>query len=83
MTENEAREGRVLARLGREGEIGSRFQQRLARIIHECRCEAAETEARRGFLASKGDAGVLAVRRGDRTRKAAPGERIGRCSRHS
>jgi hypothetical protein len=23
--------------------------QRLARIIHECRCEAAETEARRGF----------------------------------
>ncbi len=49
MTENEAREGPRLGAAGKEGEIGSRFQQRLARIIHECRCEAAETEASRGF----------------------------------
>jgi hypothetical protein len=55
----------------------------LARIIHECRREAAETEARRGFSHVRSDAGGLAVRRGDRTRKAAPGERIGCCSRYS
>jgi hypothetical protein len=54
-----------------------------ARIIHERRREAAETEAPPGLLASEGDAGVLAVRRGDRTRKAPPGERIGRCSSRS
>jgi hypothetical protein len=55
----------------------------LARIIHECRRETFETEARRGLLASKADAGVRAVRRGGRTRKAPPGERIGRRSRYS
>jgi hypothetical protein len=54
----------------------------LARIIHECRREAFETEARRGF-SHVTDAGVLAVRRGGRTRKATPGERIGRRSRYS
>src|SRR5206468_12184329 len=60
------------------------FKRRQARIIHGCRSEAAETEARRGLLASEDDAGVLtAVRRGGRTRKAAPGERIGRRSRYS
>src|SRR6267143_4090347 len=36
-----------------------------------------------GLLASKADGGILAVRRGGRTRKAPPGERIGRRSRHS
>jgi hypothetical protein len=55
-----------------------------ARIIQEYRREAVETEARRRLLASEGDAGVLlGVRRGDRTRTAPPGERIGcrsRCS---
>jgi hypothetical protein len=55
----------------------------LARIIHECRRESFETEARRGFSQSKADVGVLAVRRGGRTRKASPGERIGRRSRYS
>jgi hypothetical protein len=55
----------------------------LARIIRECRREAAETEVPPRLLASEGDAGVLAVRRGARTRKAAPGERIGRCNRYS
>jgi ATP-dependent Lhr-like helicase len=50
----------------------------LARTIHESRRETFETDARQGFLASKADESVLAVRRGGRTRKAAPGERIGR-----
>jgi len=36
-----------------------------------------------GLLASKADTGVQAVRRGGRTRKAPPGERIGRPSRYS
>ena len=36
-----------------------------------------------GLLASKADPGVLVVRRGGRTRKAPPGERIERHSRHS
>ncbi|SLM42678.1 hypothetical protein NSND_60106 [Nitrospira sp. ND1] len=36
-----------------------------------------------GLLARKADAGVLAVRRGGRTRTASPGERIGRRSRDS
>jgi len=35
------------------------------------------------LLTRKADAGVLAVRRGGRTRKASPGERIGRRSRYS
>jgi len=35
------------------------------------------------LLARKADAGVLAVRRGGRTRTASPGERIGHRSRHS
>jgi hypothetical protein len=43
----------------------------------------AETEARRGFSQVRDDADVLAVRRGDRTRKAPPGKRIGRCSSRS
>jgi hypothetical protein len=79
--------------------IGNDFAMPLARIIHECRREAAEIEApfispahprraktrpfSRGLLASEDDAGVLTVRRGDRTRKAPPVERIGRCSRCS
>ena len=33
-----------------------------ARIVHECRSEAVETEARRKLLASEADTGVLAVR---------------------
>ena len=36
-----------------------------------------------GLLASKAAGGVLEVRRGGRTRKAPPGERIGRRSRYS
>ena len=55
-----------------------------ARISQECRSEAVEAEARRRLLASENDAGVpSAVRRGGRTRKAPPGERIGRRSRRS
>ena len=55
----------------------------LARIIHECRREAFETEVRRGPSQVMADGGVRAVRRGGRTRKASPGERIGRRSRYS
>jgi hypothetical protein len=36
-----------------------------------------------GLLASKADGAVRAVRRGGRTRKAPPGQRIGRRSRYS
>src|SRR2546428_2592283 len=54
-----------------------------ARISHECRSEAAETEARRGFSEVRTTQAYPAVRRGGRARKAAPGERIGRRSRRS
>src|SRR6266849_696275 len=45
------------------------IRPQLVRIIHECRREAFETEARRGFLASKADGGVHAVRRGGEREK--------------
>ena len=65
-----------------------------ARISQECRGEAVEAEAGHlllpkmqrvmRLLASEDDVGVpAAVRRGGRTRKAPPGERIGRRSRYS
>ena len=54
-----------------------------ARISHECRSEAAETDVRRGFSEVRTTQAYPAVRRGGRARKAAPGERIGRRSRCS
>ena len=54
-----------------------------ARIIHDYCREVFEPETRRGLLASKADGGVLAVRRGGRTRTAPRDERIGRRSGYS
>src|SRR5207245_9735068 len=59
------------------------FLDHRARISHECRSEAAETEARRGFSEVRTTQAYPAVRRGGGARKAAPGERIGRRSRCS
>jgi hypothetical protein len=61
----------------------TRGLRRLTWIIHECRREVAETEARRDFSQVRMTQAYLRSVEENRTRKATPGERTGYRSRYS